>query len=914
MKKNTVWNKLAVAMLIGSMVIPSQIQAKSLPVRLNKKTASIIVGKTVRLKVKNTKKKVAWSSKNRKIATVNTKGVVKGKKPGKSVIVAKVGKKALACRVTVKKKAAPMPKPTSRPLITPGPTQEPIIRPSATPERAEDGHVHKVKWSVIKEPSKEAATSLDDFGLRTGICEGCGKVYQQEEMINVGGGEIICGYFDSENEEEVLYWVDRQRRCGSTTGMQDFDGKPIAVVTANKLTVTKTCQTIARIRAAQAAWHAWSNKTNEGVHNEKMTANENFASGCSNGEAAYEAWCYSASHVRTMISDYKDTGVGWFWADCNDEGECYPFCMQVFDGIYDYWTNLENKEEIKNNITGIPDSNFYKAAVEKCDINKDGVLTQGEASVHANLDFSNLGIENIQGIQYFTGTPDILLAGNKITDLTPLKEMAKEYYFDEIDLSHNPITDITCLDGLDTTSLNLSHTLIKDIRILPQIKIPQYGNLDLSHTQVQDISWIAKAKVGSVLLAGLGLTSVEGLAGRNYYKLDISDNQIHNLSPLNGCEINKLNWSNNGLSTKEFETISNVEKLSSITVSNNGISDLSVLKKYKDMDDIVADHNQIQTVKEMLIVNDRGGSIDLSYNQIAIIEKSMKGFEINLSYNQMKTTKNIEGTEAIYPMGKLNLSHNKIVDLDGIGNLLTCKFEELNLSYNSIADVSILKGVTIGTNSNTKRYYWDFTYNRIEDISSWKDSELLKQLADVGYSLTESFHIGPGNKITAKQAWEIFPESMLFAQKQASHNYGNTTTNYFWYEMEGFVTSEEAVPADYTGLRAKKGPGGTTVLAYYTNGKIDYSHHGLEQYEDKLYLVWWGTPQLNTTGIIPLKEDGYQYYYKYYKDIDFDKVANICKVKNGVIDTEFTGFAYISEEYYQEVGDPIYLEHGQWKK
>ena len=39
----------------------------------------------------------------------------------------------------------------------------------------------------------------------------------------------------------------------------------------------------------------------------------------------------------------------------------------------------------------------------------------------------------------------------------------------------------------------------------------------------------------------------------------------------------------------------------------------------------------------------------------------------------------------------------------------------------------------------------------------------------------------------ADKAWEIFPERMLFAQKQASHNYGNTTTNYFWYEIKNKI-------------------------------------------------------------------------------------------------------------------------------
>lgn len=72
--------------------------------RLNKTTVKVTTGKTVRLKVKNSgKKRVKWKSNNRKIATVSSKGLVKGKKAGKTVITAKIGKKRLKCRVTVKK-------------------------------------------------------------------------------------------------------------------------------------------------------------------------------------------------------------------------------------------------------------------------------------------------------------------------------------------------------------------------------------------------------------------------------------------------------------------------------------------------------------------------------------------------------------------------------------------------------------------------------------------------------------------------------------------------------------------------------------------------------------------------------------------------------------------------------------------
>ena len=89
-----------VLVVVGSFVSTNAASAK-----LNKKKATVTVGKTVKLKVKNTGSKVKWTSSNKKVATVKKSGkygaVVKGKKAGKATITAKVGSKKLKCKVTV---------------------------------------------------------------------------------------------------------------------------------------------------------------------------------------------------------------------------------------------------------------------------------------------------------------------------------------------------------------------------------------------------------------------------------------------------------------------------------------------------------------------------------------------------------------------------------------------------------------------------------------------------------------------------------------------------------------------------------------------------------------------------------------------------------------------------------------------
>lgn len=93
---------ICICLAVSCFVSVSTIDAKSKKTKLNKTSITLTVGGQFKLKIKNSKKKVKWKSKNSKIVTVNSKGVVKGKKVGKTTIIARVGKKKLSCKVTVK--------------------------------------------------------------------------------------------------------------------------------------------------------------------------------------------------------------------------------------------------------------------------------------------------------------------------------------------------------------------------------------------------------------------------------------------------------------------------------------------------------------------------------------------------------------------------------------------------------------------------------------------------------------------------------------------------------------------------------------------------------------------------------------------------------------------------------------------
>ena len=102
--KRSVISILSIAItlcLLFSLLFPGKAVNAAPRMRLNKTAVTLIQGKTVKLRVIGTKRKVTWKSSNKKIAKVNKKGVVKALSPGKCTITAKVRGKKLKCKVTV---------------------------------------------------------------------------------------------------------------------------------------------------------------------------------------------------------------------------------------------------------------------------------------------------------------------------------------------------------------------------------------------------------------------------------------------------------------------------------------------------------------------------------------------------------------------------------------------------------------------------------------------------------------------------------------------------------------------------------------------------------------------------------------------------------------------------------------------
>lgn len=71
------------------------------PLTISDQSLLLVKGKKKALKVTGTTEAIQWTSTNPKIATVNSKGVIKGKKIGNCVIIGKIGNAYVGCAVSV---------------------------------------------------------------------------------------------------------------------------------------------------------------------------------------------------------------------------------------------------------------------------------------------------------------------------------------------------------------------------------------------------------------------------------------------------------------------------------------------------------------------------------------------------------------------------------------------------------------------------------------------------------------------------------------------------------------------------------------------------------------------------------------------------------------------------------------------
>ena len=222
-----------------------KVKVKATTIRLNRKTAWMIAGKTLKLKatVTGKSKKVTWTSSNKSVATVKN-GKVTAKKAGTVTITAKANKQTAKCKITVEAPAS-IKLNKKEAAIDVGGTLS--LKATVT------GTSDQVKWST-----SDSSVAIVENGKVTGVGEGsavitakvnglkatCTVTVNAEEEAPVQAVSAGCSYTAILKADGTL-WT-----CGWNASGQLGNGKTLTM----EAHVTTPEKVMSGVKAVSAGW------------------------------------------------------------------------------------------------------------------------------------------------------------------------------------------------------------------------------------------------------------------------------------------------------------------------------------------------------------------------------------------------------------------------------------------------------------------------------------------------------------------------------------------------------------------------------------------------------------------------------------------------------------------------------------
>jgi uncharacterized repeat protein (TIGR02543 family) len=378
--------------------------------------------------------------------------------------------------------------------------------------------------------------------------------------------------------------------------------------------------------------------------------------------------------------------------------------------------------------------------------NKDRPITKDDLLNITELDASNKGIRNLDGIEYFQNLVTLNLDGNKIEDVSPLKYLKN---IRDLNLADNGITDLEKINFKSLTNIPLSvlnldnnYMIADDSTILKLTDISDVGKLDtleelyLEKNSILDISSLYKLYNLKVLdLRANQITNIDALRNMaGLKKLNLRENSIRDISVLSKLrELSYLNIHSNP-DIISIAPLSDLKKLRTLIMSNVAIagkeikllSDLTDLKKLEMEHCSVSHMSQFASFIKLEELDLRNNSI----NDISGLSGMNSLKTLDLRYNDIE---DIHALKNMNKLKELNLRSNDITDVSPLGSLLSLK--ELNLrDNNDIEDITPLRNLKELIYLNI---HSDFLIKSIEPVSGLtKLQTLIMRSVPVGNQIT----------------------------------------------------------------------------------------------------------------------------------------------------------------------------------
>jgi len=304
---------------------------------------------------------------------------------------------------------------------------------------------------------------------------------------------------------------------------------------------------------------------------------------------------------------------------------------------------------------------------------QDGVITVGEVSAITNLDCSGKNIEDISGLEHFTGLTSLKLYNNKIEDITPLGYLIN---LETLEIYSNNIKWYWAVQNLkNLKTLDISQNQLQLYSLKPIENLTNLVNLAIDSNQIYDISPLKNFTNLATLFIGdncitdfspisdLNLTSYSGTTLEEQNK-DCIQNQTLKLDQnLDLCVRGYIGNPPGDIFPKDVVNITYLD------CSNKGISNVSGLEYFTNLQQLHLQDNQI---------------IDLS--PLSKLSKNLQNIVLNGN-----SIDNISPLSHLTNLLHLELSGNSIVDISPLSNLTN--LINLYLDGNCIVNFKPIKNI-----------------------------------------------------------------------------------------------------------------------------------------------------------------------------------------------------------------------------
>lgn len=325
--------------------------------------------------------------------------------------------------------------------------------------------------------------------------------------------------------------------------------------------------------------------------------------------------------------------------------------------------------------------------------------------------------EDIKTIGELTQLKKLSIFGNTdVTDISPLAKLTELTY---LDISITKVSDLSCISGLTKLeTLSISNTKVSDLSVLKNFTALDTLKMDYL-SELEPSTLVLPATVSTLYCCGNGLQSLDFVTGSESLRMICaSDNEISDLSPLAKFKLYKVDLALNHITDLSALDVSEIYDLD---VSTNEISDISCLNGINaSMIDL--SYNNITDISA-LADSYRIGKLALQHNQITDIsplKDCYKIWSLDISYNQIV---DISAVATIDDMAFFNARSNKIADISPLASCtkLIESNNSLDLRNNCITSVEALSAYT-----NTRHIY--LSGNQITDVSPLKNCTALEML------------------------------------------------------------------------------------------------------------------------------------------------------------------------------------------